>query len=152
MFMRTLALFLLAALLTGCASPTKYNFDVSLRNATSGPLTVDFVKKGPPNEPQWASPESYTALPPSRQPTEWGKVIAAGKTAEVHVTGEIYPGAPAYLRVYAGEHPLNELLAISRGTGGRLDLVLVPGRNNAFIITDPNGKLAAKLFRFEAVH
>lgn len=149
--MRSITFLFIAVLLTGCASPTKYDFAVSLRNATAGPITVGFVKKGPPNEPQWASPESYTSLPPSRQPTEWGEVIAAGKFANVRVTGEIYPGVPAYLRVYAGEHPVNELLAISRGTGGRLDLILVPGQNNTFVITDPNGRLAGKLFRFERV-
>ena len=147
--MRSLTLLFIVSLITGCASPTKYNFAVSLRNATAGPITVGFVKKGPPNEPQWASPESFTLLPPSRQPTEWGEVIVAGKIANVRLSGEVYPGTPAYLRVYAGEHPLNELLAISRGTGGRLDLILDPGHNNAFVITDPNGRLAAKLYSFE---
>ncbi len=147
--MRSFILLFLAALMTGCVSPKKYNFAVSLRNATTGPLTVGFVKKDPPNETQWMSPESFTNWPPSRQPTDWGEVIAAGKVANFRVTGEVYPGATAFLRVYSGVHPLNELLAISRGTGGRLDLGLVPGENNAFVITDPSGKLSAKLYYFE---
>jgi hypothetical protein len=147
--MRFLPLLILAALLTGCGT-TKTTFDVALKNATSRPLTVGFVKDGPPSGPEWASPESYALWPPSRQPTLWGSIIEPGRTANVRVTGEFAQGEAAYLRVYAGEHTLSELLAISRGTGDRLDLALEPGRDNAFVVTTARGKLTGKLMRLEA--
>lgn len=147
--MRFLPLLILASLVVGCGT-TKATFDVALKNATSRPLTVGFVKDGPPSDPEWASPESYALWPPSRQPSVWGAVIEQGKTANVRVTGEFGQGEGAYLRVYAGEHTLGELLAISRGTGDRIDLPLEPGRDNAFVVTTDRGKLTGKLMRLEA--
>ena len=147
--MRLLALLIFSATFVGCSPATKASFDVSIRNRSSGPLTVGFVKRGSPFEQDWASPEELTNLPPSRQPSLWGFVVEQGKTAEVRVHGEFSGGASAYLRVYAGDHPLVDLLAMSRGTGSRLDIALQPGRNNAFVITDPGAKLTAQLSRPE---
>jgi hypothetical protein len=138
-----IALALLPLLLLGCASD--HSFDVSVKNATDRPLTIGFVKLGAQATEDWASPESFALLPPSRQPIHWGVVIDPHTIASRRVTGSFEPGTEAQLRVYGGAHELNDLLAISRGTGDRLDLMLVPGGHNDFIITEPDGHLAAHL-------
>src|SRR4051812_2612291 len=100
---RALLLIFITATL-GCSQ--KHAFDVSVRNDTSRPITVGFVKVGGPFEPDWASPEDLTELPPSGRPTDWGKVLPPGKTASVRVGGDFESGAAAFLRVYAGTYPL----------------------------------------------
>jgi hypothetical protein len=138
---------LLILFLVGCGGPKNYTFDVSLKNATDTPLTVGFIKRGPPSDPHWMSPEDWTNAPPSRQPESWGFVIPPGETFAERVTGEMSSGADPIVRIYAGTHPLNDLLAISHGAGDRLDLGLQPHGNNYFIITHngPHGGLAARL-------
>jgi hypothetical protein len=136
--------FLLCPLLPGgCAS--EHSFDVSVKNATDRPLTIGFVKLGAQASEDWASPESFALLPPSRQPINWGVVIDPHTIASRHVTGSFEPGTEAQLRVYGGARTLSDLLAISRGTGDRLDLMLIPDARNDFIITYPDGRLAAHL-------
>jgi hypothetical protein len=133
----------LAALLVGCAS--EHSFDVSVKNATDRPLTIGFVKRGAQGTEDWSPPESFALLPPSRQPTHWGVVIDPHTIASRRVTGMFEPGTEAQLRVYGGAHELNDLLAISRGTGDRLDLTLIAGGHNDFIITYPEGRLAVRM-------
>src|SRR5256885_647147 len=74
---RLFPILLFACALTGCT--TTQTFDVSVKNQTSRPVTVGFVKEGPPFEAHWASPEDYASLPPSRQPARWGQVIPEDK-------------------------------------------------------------------------
>ena len=138
---------LLLLLTIGCAGSRKYTFDVSVQNSTDGPLTIGFIKKGPPQDPRWMSPEDWTNVPPSRQPEYWGMVVPPGKMMADRVTGEMSAGADPVLRVYSGKPTLSEALAISHGTGDRLDLGLHPSGNNNFIITNtgPQGGLAARL-------
>lgn len=132
----------------GCNSAKPYTFDVSVRNATDQPLTVGFVKRGPPFDPRWASPEEFTDLPPSRQPTHWGVVIPPGRTMATRETAEMSPGADPVIRVYLGDRPYDELLAVSRGGGGRIDLSIRPGPPNDYVVTnDPPKGLAAKVAR-----
>ena len=138
---------LLLAVLTGCMTTTRYSFDVSVKNDALRPITIGFTKTGPPAEPRWASPESYTNLPPDRQPPTWGHVIPPGKIASIHIEGEFQRSVYPILRIYIGEHTLTELLAMSRGNGDRLDLNLRPGPDNAFIVTEDAGRLSAKLAR-----
>src|SRR5438874_168139 len=86
---------LLLIALTGCAKT--HSFDVGIKNNTDHPLTIGFVKSGPPFEPHWAAPEDWAMLPPSRQPARWGQVLAAGKIVEFHVSGKFDRGAGAFL-------------------------------------------------------
>jgi hypothetical protein len=147
-----LSLLLIFAALTGCTSTTNYSFDVNVTNKTSHPLTIGFTKTGPPFEPRWASPENLTeVLPRSRQPLTWGRLLGPGGTGQYHLSGEFERGAYAVLRVYSGDRPFDELLAISRGTPGRIDLTLVPGNQNTFELEDEGGKLTSKLIRAAAV-
>ena len=139
----------MTAVLSGCASTTRYHFDVRVKNTTSQPITIGFTKTGPPVESQWASPENLTNLPPSRQPAHWGEMLPPGKSVSYEIHGEFYKGIYGVLRVYAGDPPLAELLAISRGNAARIDLMLEPGNRNNFIIDDSTGKLRGKLIRAE---
>jgi hypothetical protein len=139
-------LCLLIFALTGCT--TTHNFDVAVKNDTSHPITVGFVKAGPPFEPHWAAPEDYAMLPPSRQPTHWGQVIPQGKIMQIRIAGKFDRGSAAYLRIYLDEHTADHLLAISHGTGNRIDLGLHPGGDNRYVILlDDKGNLTAKLAR-----
>jgi hypothetical protein len=143
---RIVAILMLACALTGCT--TTQTFDVSVKNQTSRPITVGFVKEGPPLEAHWAAPEDYASLPPSRQPARWGQVVPDGKIVSIRVQGKFDRGAAAFLRVYLDEHTADQLLAISRGTGGRVDLALRPGGDNRFVLMiDDHGTLTAKLAR-----
>jgi hypothetical protein len=126
--------------LVGCASPE--TFSVSVQNATDEPLTVGFVKGGGAPAPGWESPEDYAMLPPSRQPNTWGRVIEPGMTGSAHISGTFEHGSAPYLRIYAGAHTANDLLAISRGNN-RLDLMLDPGLPNHFLVQIHDGRLAA---------
>jgi hypothetical protein len=142
--MRQLPILLLLACTIGCNTPTRYTFDVSVKNAASQPITVGFTKTGPPPERGWAAPEDFSNAPPSRMPGNWGEIVEPGKTASVRISGSFYRGVTAVLRVYIGDRPLADLLAMSRGTGDRIDLGLVPGPDNTFIITDPHGRLIGR--------
>ena len=142
--MRT-TLFLLAALFLGaCASPTRYDFDVSVKNATTQPLTIGFTKTGPPDELQWMPPElTYFR---SARPTEtWGRMVAPGEIATCRMSGRFYKGVYAMLRIYGGEHMLTDLLAVSHDPSRRLDLILEPGDRNTFVIDERAGQLSGKV-------
>jgi hypothetical protein len=72
-------------------------------------------------------------------------VIPPGKTASVDkLTGRFDPNTQGYLRVYAGAPTLSEMLARSRGSPGRVDVPLVPGRNDIRVI-DKGGHIAAQI-------
>ena len=145
--MRVTLLFftILLTMTTGCTFKETYR--VMLKNETTSPLTVGFVKNGPPAEALWASPEDLAIAPIGRERTSWGEVIEAGKTADVVLSGTFQNRVNAFLRVYQGKHDIDHLLAISRGGGNRVDIILDPGRPNAFIIYINAGKLDARLYR-----
>jgi hypothetical protein len=145
----TFPILLVGLALTGCA--TSQSFDVSIKNQTSRPIIVGFVKDGPPFEEAWASPEDYAQLPPSRQPATWGVVVPDGKIVTTHIQGKFERGSAPFLRVYLDEHSADQLLAISRGIGGRVDVGLHPGGDNRFVLMlDEHGKLVAKLARLSS--
>ena len=136
---------ILLLMTTGCTFKETYR--VLLKNETNTPVTVGFVKNGPPAEAMWSSPEDLAIQLVGRERTGWGEVIEAGKTADVVLSGTFQNGVNAFLRVYQGKHDIDHLLAISRGSGARVDLILDPARPNAFIIYMNSGKLDARFYR-----
>ena len=137
------ALLLTASL--GCSSHRTETFDINVTNATDGPVTISLAKDGPPYESAWASPEDLAIETPRYRERGGMGVIPPGKTASVDkLTGRFDPNTQGYLRVYAGEPTLSEMLARSRGSPGRVDVPLVPGRNDIRVI-DKGGNIAAQI-------
>jgi hypothetical protein len=139
--MRLPLAMLLLLLTTGCARSA--TVDVVVKNATDSPLTIGLVKYGAPLEPAWASPEDLAIASPGRTDARWGGVLQPGKIVSIRQTGTFERGALAFLRVYAGEHTLVELLAMSHRDADRLDLPLTSGLNR-FVISDRQGQLAGE--------
>ena len=143
MFTRPFSLtaLLLLSLLAGCSSARTEHFDIDLHNATSGPLTLSLAKDGPPYEPAWATPEDV-AIETPREREKWAGVpsgisagrVPPGKTAFVRgLTGHFEPHTRAFLRVYAGEVGISQMLSRQPGSPDRLDIPLLPGRNDITI-------------------
>lgn len=142
----TFLLLTFLALAVGCAgSAEPRTYRLTVRNKTDGPITIGLTKNGPPQEPGWLSPEELTDIPPSRRPDHWGQVLDKDTKASVKVEGNFYPDGHAYLRVYRGDAPADELLAKSHGTGSRADVALTPNVINDFTIEDHAGQITAKL-------
>jgi len=144
MKLRATLLLLLLTSLVGCGTRAE-SYSVSVKNGTTGPLTIGFTKEGEPFEDLWMSPEDLAqdrAVKP--ETTSWGNLLPAGKTATTkkdmvaHLRGDTV----AYLRVYRGHINMLDILAISRGSASRVDLPLVPGTNKVVII-EREGRLAA---------
>lgn len=133
---------ILAACLIGCAQERAYH--VTVRNATEEPITMGFVKDGPPMEAAWLSPEETTDIPPSRRPSHWGMVVPAGKVVSAGMRGTFEQKTHAILRIYLGDEALENLLAKSRSFGDRTELRLVPAEGNYFVVTAPGGKILAR--------
>lgn len=144
--MRTIALLstlLLVLVGLGCSDTKTYNFQVSVQNATTRPITVWLVKEGPPEEQGWRSPEQMAISAPQQEERIGGRVLPPGKTADTGtVTGKFLPGSYAWLRVYDGPTHLSEILAISRGNPSRLDIPLDPGVSQ-IVIKDKAGRISA---------
>jgi len=137
-----LPLTLLPALLVlaGCADNRTYQ--IAVRNETKQPLTVGVTKEGGKYEPQWRTPEEAVVRSYGNDEKAWDSVVVPpGETRSAGpVTGDFSGGAAAFLRVYAGELGLSDVLSISRDSPSRVDVPLEPGRN-AIIIRDQGGKL-----------
>jgi len=133
--------FLLFA--TGCINTHTYT--VAVQNDTNRPLTVGLAKEGLPVEDDWMAPEELARNPSPYGGRQWGVAIPPGHSGDIGpVKMEVGPGgSQAWLRVYRGDLPTSELLAVSRGSPSRLDLPLPPGEND-FVIFDRNGRLAAR--------
>ena len=136
-----LSLFPALLLLVGCAD--KRTYQIAVRNETKQPITVGVAKEGGKFEPEWRSPEEAAVRTGGDDEKGWDSVVVApGKTgAAGPITGDFAGGAQAFLRVYAGELQLSDVLAVSRGSPSRVDVPLENGRN-AIIIRDEGGKLA----------
>jgi hypothetical protein len=138
--------FLLLVLMmfaVGCSGPTQ-TYQVTLRNDLTQPITVWLTKSGPPAEANWLSPEQVAVGegPPGGRMA--GTAVPSGKTAETpKISGKLPAGTSAILRVYVGQHTLDELLAMSRGNSNRLDVPLSPGDSN-LIVRERDGKLVAE--------
>lgn len=133
MLNRTALLSLLALAAVGCASQTR-SFDIIVHNNSTKPLTLVLAKSGGPTEAVWMSPEDIMNAAPDAQ-TSWGLgIVPPGKTATAaNVKGTFPSGADAFLRVYAGDDTLGEMLKISAGSPERIDLTLQPGKNDIVV-------------------
>lgn len=134
----------LAAVATGCAQTRTYQ--VAVRNETDRPLTVGFAKEeGGPFERAWATPEEIAIDTPAYSERDWDSVVVpSGKTGVAGpLQGKFDSTARAFLRVYAAEGSLNDLMAISRGSPHRADVPLAQGRN-ALIVREERGKLVVE--------
>jgi hypothetical protein len=129
------------ALLGGCSNTRTQTYDVTVKNGTSQPLMLWMTKNGPPLERGWFSPEDVAIIHPSADDLRGEVVLNPGKIGSTNaLKGEFAPGVQGVLRIYAGTHRLNELLAIDRGNPARLDIPLEPGKN-ALIVNEENGRL-----------
>jgi hypothetical protein len=140
---RILCLFPVLLLTVGCAETR--TFQVAVRNETSRPLTVGLAKEGGKFEPQWQTPEQAAAHTSADDERGWDSVVVPpGETRSAGpVKGDFSGMALATLRVYEGDLQLSDMLAMSRGTGGRLDVPLDEGRN-AVIVREEAGKLVCE--------
>lgn len=127
-------------LLVGCAETR--TFQIAVRNETTQPLTCGVTKERGKYERQWRSPEQAVLRTTGEDERGWDSVvIPPGQTRSAGpVKGNFSGGAVAILRVYAGDLKLSDVLAVSRGSPGRLDVPLEEGRN-AIVIRDAGGKL-----------
>ena len=136
---------LLPALAAACSSYRTEKFDITVHNATTQPVTFSLAKNGPPYEPAWASPEDIAIETPRYRERGGMGVIRPGGTASVEkLTGRFDPNTDGYLRVYAGDLTISEMLSKSRGSPGRVDVQLVPGRNDVRVV-DNVGSIAAQV-------
>ena len=141
---RWICLIGLACLLAGCAQ--QRTFQVAVRNETTQPITVGFAKEeGGPFEPAWATPEEVAIGTPSYAEHNWDSVeVPPGRTGVAGpIAGKFDGNARAFLRVYAATGKLEDLIAISRSSPHRADVLLSPGRN-AIIVRVENDRLVAQ--------
>src|SRR5688572_28635538 len=137
--LRTLALTVLAALLAGCGGKSQ-SYQVILRNESPRSVTVWLTKSGPPDEPGWKAPEDVAIESLGAKEPLGGVIIPPGKTGETKkVRGTFPEGTDAILRVYLGQLPFDDLLAISKGSPNRIDVVLRPGTNE-LTVRDSRGE------------
>ena len=126
---RWIALLGLVALLVGCGGRSQ-SYRVIVHNESPRSVTVWLAKSGPPEEAGWKSPETIAIESLGSDEPLGGVIIPPGKTGETGtVRGRFPEGVDAILRVYLGQHTLDDLLAISRDSPNRIDVVLAPGRN-----------------------
>jgi hypothetical protein len=139
---------LVLALLGGGCTP-RASFEVTVVNQTMSPLTVGLVKDGPPFEREWATPDEValrTGGPEGMAP--WGHVVPAGRTVDSPAVSGAFPeGTAAYLRLYRGERPNSELLAISSPSPDRAEVLLFPGWNEVVVTEDLKGIKATRVRR-----
>lgn len=135
---------LVLSVAAGCDSTRTDRFDIDLRNDTSKPLTLSLAKdRGAPYEPAWATPEDVAVETP-RLREDWAggqtgmaQVVPPGKSASVRgLVGAFYPNTRGYVRAYAGELNISQMLARSAGSPDRVDVPLAPGANRVTIVED----------------
>ncbi len=135
-----LALPLLCTMLVGCSVPTR-TYEISVKNEMTQPITVWVTKSGPPVKRRWLSPEQLaTYVNPPGDPIA-GRAVPPSKTAHAGpLVGHFPEGTEAILRVYLGQHTLDELLAMGVRNSDRVDVTLSPGRS-AYLVHEANGKM-----------
>ena len=145
MLLMPIRLFAISSLvfIVGCA-PQARLYNVSVKNDTANPITVNLTKDGPPVEEAWASPEDIAGGkikigPESRLSYQ---TLQPGKTQGVHgIPGQFDAKTHAILRVYrGGDLQIRDMLKLSPGLD-RQDVVLGDG-DNRFIVRDAGGKLS----------
>ena len=126
---RRIALLSLVGLLAGCGGRSQ-SYRVIVHNESPRSVTVWLTKSGPPDEPGWKSPETIAIENLGSDEPVAGVIIPPGKTGETKsVRGRFPAGVDAILRVYLGQLGFDDLLAISRDSPNRIDVVLTPGTN-----------------------
>lgn len=139
----------LLMLMVGCSTP-KYTFHVQVTNAGDKPLTAGLVKWTPPSsglrasvEDGWAAPEDVAINAPALSGRHWGVLIAPGETKVLGPQeGAFRSGVTAALRLYSGDHTVDELISYGRTDPDRLDVPLMPGES-IFAVSNRSGKLVA---------
>lgn len=133
----------------GCTSTRTDTFDVEIRNDTAGPVTLSLAKDGPPYEPTWATPEDVAIESPKRR-EEWAGgpsgmgVVPPGKTASVKgLTGRFDGGSSGFLRAYAGDLTISQMLSKSNGSPDRVDVPLAPGANR-IVLVEKSGRITVE--------
>lgn len=129
--------------LVGCAP--KATYDLSITNQTDRAVTVGLVKEGPPPEADWTTPEEQALETRLEALRPWGHVIPPGKTIDSSPISGTFPrGTAPYLRVYAGEHSIAELLSISSSSPDRTEMLLMPGHGDIIVRIDETGHVRAE--------
>jgi hypothetical protein len=144
--MRVFPLFAitLALLATGCASGSRFTFELTVTNNLDVPITAGPIKDGPPYEPNWGTVEQWAIAKPLDALPAWGMVIPPGRTADSgKIQGTFEQGTRGYLRVYAGQHSNAALMAISEGSPSRATVMLFPGPNH-FEVAYEGTKIVAR--------
>ncbi|MFN4243124.1 MAG: hypothetical protein ACK4PI_07795 [Tepidisphaerales bacterium] len=127
----------LGLLAVGCAPKGELRrFDIEVTNRASIPVTIGLVKLDGPVEIDWESPEDRALMDPKNTGIGWGQALPPGRTASISVQGRFFEQTRGFLRVYAGDLPLSEILAISRGSRNRLDILLKDGTTQVTILND----------------
>jgi hypothetical protein len=127
----------LICVVVGCASNVQTRqYQVTVQNDSSKPVTVWLTKNGEMYEDAWKAPEDYAIeKPKTRDPIAGVVVPAHEKRGTDVISGKFRPDTDAILRVYPGQLTFNEILASNRDNGGRQDLVIQPGYTDV-IVTD----------------
>ncbi|MCC6240209.1 MAG: hypothetical protein IT448_07935 [Phycisphaerales bacterium] len=141
MLTRIIASFFAACLCVGCTYSGQ--FTVGVVNKTDQPLSVGLVKNGPPLQPDWASPLDISLSQPNLTQQKWGTLVPPGQAVVIGPQpGEFSKNVVAVLRVYRGDLPVDDLLAISPGSRDRLDIPLDNGSSGFIIEANENGLTA----------
>ncbi len=142
MLIRTLCLIVLMLVSVGCTYSGR--FTVGVVNQTDQPLSVGLVKNGPPTEPAWASPFEIHMANPHLSGRKWGTLVPPGEAVVIGPqSGKFAPNVVAVLRVYVGDLPVEDLLAISPGSRDRLDIPIDNGASGFVIRQGPQGLTAS---------
>jgi hypothetical protein len=129
---RTACALTLLLLVVGCSQTKSENFDLSVTNQTSKPITIWLCKSGPPYEDNWLSPEELVQNSPKLVTKPAGAYVPAGRTAHASLTGLFDPDSHAILRIYATTG-LDNILAISQGSLNRIDMPLDSGSTHVTV-------------------
>lgn len=126
----------LVALSLACNDTRTRSYSIDIKNDSTRPITVGFVKLGPPMERAWMSPEDLAERYPYDMTLSWGTVVPPNRTAFIQdYKGEFLPTTSAELRIYVGQMSLSDLLAISRASRSRQDVRLEEGKS-VYIVSD----------------
>lgn len=123
------------------------SFSLEVTNKADRPITVGLSKMNGPVEVDWESPEDRALMDPKLTGLGWGVIVPPGRSASINVTGEFFSNASGYLRVYNGGLRLSEILAISKGSGNRLDILLQEGQS-VFEVRAQGSYLVAQLVKY----
>jgi hypothetical protein len=132
----SLAALPLSLVALACSDTTTRVYSIDVKNVSSRTITIGPAKLGGPPEPHWYSPEDLAISAPKDTMVGWGTVVPPGKTAYIDkLTGEFSPGTSAVLRIYAGDMPLSDMLAISKDSRSRVDQRLEEGKST-YVVSD----------------